>query len=134
MLPRLKNIQWEIKLDPPLENLESNFDLLNMIFNNLIDNVLKYSEKEGKIRIAAKRQNESVLFLVQDEGRGIPLQEQDRIFERFYRGSHPPSQDDTGSGLGLSIVKHAVQALGGKVWVKSEPGKGSQFYFTVRNH
>ena len=68
---------------------------------------------------------------MRDDGPGIPPESMDRIFERFYRVDKARSREQGGTGLGLSIVKHIVQSHGGKVWVKSEPGKGATFFFTL---
>jgi signal transduction histidine kinase len=69
--------------------------------------------------------------LVSDDGPGIPREAIGRIFERFYRVDRARSRESGGTGLGLAIVKHIVQAHGGEAWVKSEPGKGSSFHFTL---
>jgi signal transduction histidine kinase len=69
---------------------------------------------------------------ISDDGPGIPPEAQARIFERFYRIDRARSRDLGGTGLGLAIVKHVIQAHGGDVWVKSEPDKGTTFYFTLR--
>lgn len=127
-----KKIRWTIDLTPPLENLESDPGLLEMIFNNLVDNAIKYSDPDGEIRITGKRNDGEIEFCVQDRGIGISREEQDRVFERFYRVDRDRGRETGGTGLGLSIVKHAVNALGGKIWVESEAGKGSQFLLTVK--
>jgi two-component system phosphate regulon sensor histidine kinase PhoR len=68
---------------------------------------------------------------VQDDGPGIPAEALERVFERFYRVDKGRSREQGGTGLGLAIVKHIVQSHGGKVWVKSEPGQGATFCFTL---
>jgi two-component system phosphate regulon sensor histidine kinase PhoR len=68
---------------------------------------------------------------VRDNGPGIPPEARDRVFERFYRLDKARARDQGGTGLGLAIVKHIVQSHGGRVWVESEPGKGSVFFFTL---
>jgi two-component system phosphate regulon sensor histidine kinase PhoR len=69
--------------------------------------------------------------LVSDDGPGIPPEAIGRVFERFYRVDRARSRDTGGTGLGLAIVKHIVQAHGGETWVKSEPGRGACFHFTL---
>ena len=74
---------------------------------------------------------DKIEIFVQDDGPGIPSEALDRVFERFYRVDKARSREQGGTGLGLSIVKHIVQNHGGKVWVKSELGKGATFFFTL---
>jgi len=77
-------------------------------------------------------EGDRVKFSIRDSGPGIPLHEQTRIFERFYRVDSGRSRDQGGTGLGLAIVKHIVQLHGGTVGVESVPGQGACFYFTLR--
>ena len=81
------------------------------------------------MEIGAKRENDSIVFYVKDNGLGIPEDEKDTIFERFKRGKH--TKHIRGTGLGLSIVKGMVEAHNGKIWVESKLGEGSTFYFTI---
>jgi two-component system phosphate regulon sensor histidine kinase PhoR len=106
---------------------------LEQVFANLVDNAIKYGRTNGTIIIgghAAEEPNQFEIF-VQDDGPGIPPESTDRVFERFYRVDKARSRDQGGTGLGLSIVKHIVQNHGGRVWVKSELGKGATFFFTL---
>ncbi len=125
-------IAWQVTLIPPLENFESDPKLLEMIFGNLIDNAIKYSNPGGSLQIRGERQGNTAQFTVADRGIGIAPGDQARIFERFYRAHKDRGREPGGTGLGLSIVKHAVQSLGGRIWLESEPGKGSKFHFTVK--
>jgi two-component system phosphate regulon sensor histidine kinase PhoR len=107
-------------------------DRLGQVLFNLVDNAIKYGRKEGRVLINAHQNGDAkVEISVEDDGPGIPAEAQERVFERFYRVDKARSREQGGTGLGLSIVKHIVQSHGGKVWVKSEIGKGSTFYFTV---
>ena len=94
---------------------------------NLVNNALKYSQDRKYIGVNLYRDNGSVKLEVVDHGIGIPQQEQQKIFEKFYRVGDPLVHNTKGSGLGLSLVRHIVQAHGGEVSVDSAPGQGSKF-------
>ncbi len=94
---------------------------------NLVNNALKYSQDQKFIGVNLFRDNGSVKLEVVDHGIGIPAQEQHKIFEKFYRVGDPLVHNTKGSGLGLSLVRHIVQAHGGEVMVDSAPGRGSKF-------
>ena len=81
--------------------------------------------------VSASADGAEVTFTVSDTGIGIPQTDQPRIFERFYRVDVARSREVGGTGLGLSIAKHLVEVHGGRIWVESEVGRGSQFHFTV---
>jgi len=104
---------------------------LSQVILNLLDNAVKYTPEKGSIRISAAQDGGFVRVDVSDTGAGIPEEDIQRIFERFYRVDKARSRELGGTGLGLSIVKHIVQAHGGQVSVKSAPGKGSVFSFTI---
>jgi signal transduction histidine kinase len=94
---------------------------------NLINNAVKYSANEKNLKVSVYRSNGSVHLEVADRGIGIARAEQSKIFEKFYRVSDPLVHNTKGSGLGLSLVRHVVEAHGGRVWVDSSPGCGSKF-------
>ncbi len=94
---------------------------------NLVNNALKYSKDEKYIGVSLYRANGSVRLEVQDRGMGIPPNEQEKIFEKFYRCGDPLVHNIKGSGLGLSLVRHIVRAHGGEILVESAPDKGSKF-------
>jgi two-component system, OmpR family, phosphate regulon sensor histidine kinase PhoR len=107
---------------------------LEQVFINLLDNAIKYTHEGGEVSISAfENEQREIQVLIQDNGMGIPKEDLSRIFERFYRVDKGRSQELGGTGLGLSIVKHIIHAHGGRVWVESQPGKGSTFYFTLPN-
>ena len=105
---------------------------LILILNNLLDNAVKYSPAGTRIEIGFALATEGkVVLSVHDYGDGIPPEYQARIFERFYRLNGGDAQIVYGHGLGLYITKLLVGAMGGQIWVESEPGKGSRFAFTL---
>lgn len=102
--------------------------MLIRVFANLIDNAIRYGREGGVVRIASWEEENFAMVAVEDDGEGIPEDQLAHIFDRFWRGD--AARSTSGTGIGLSIVQAAVQAHGGSVTVKSEPGKGARF--TVR--
>lgn len=103
------------------------FEAMSLALSNLLDNAIKYSGDAKEIEMRLNRNHDFVLITVTDHGIGIPREEQEKIFEKFYRVSTGLVHNVKGSGLGLSIVKHIVEAHGGKVTVESDDGKGTTF-------
>ena len=101
------------------------------VLQNLLDNATQYTLARGTIAVSAAARNGEVVFTVADTGIGIPTADQPRIFERFYRVDAARSREAGGTGLGLSIAKHIVEVHGGRIWVESAVGRGSQFHFSV---
>ena len=116
-----------------MSTIKSDYEKLRQIITNLITNAFKYTCK-GEIIVGGNLKNGEYNFWVKDTGIGIPEKDADHIFDRFYRGSNVNEAIIRGTGLGLSIVKELVVMLGGKIWVESEVGKGSTFYFTIPSH
>jgi len=106
--------------------------MIHQVLNNLITNSIKYGKENGRTQIGLYDMNENVLVEVSDNGLGIDSKHLPRIFERFYRVDKDRSRDQGGSGLGLSIVKHIIEAHNQTVNVRSTPGIGSTFGFTLR--
>ena len=105
---------------------------LQQVLTNLVDNAIKYGRAGGTVGVGGHPMDGSkVQVFVRDDGPGIPPEALERVFERFYRVDKGRSRDQGGAGLGLSIVKHIVQSHGGEVWVTSETGKGTTFFFTL---
>ncbi|MDF5726192.1 MAG: HAMP domain-containing sensor histidine kinase [Rhizonema sp. PD37] len=107
--------------------VKADYTRLKQVLINLIDNAIKYSEPGTSISLQLSQQGEEGIIQVFDKGYGIPLQHQSRIFERFYRVDEARNRSTGGSGLGLSIVKTLVEAMGGSVTVRSKLGEGSVF-------
>ena len=113
---------------------------LRQVLENLLDNACKYTPEEGDISIAAELKGEGqgglpggdqVVVSIQDSGVGMTTEEQERVFDLFYRADNPLSLEAGGAGIGLAISKSIVEAYGGSIWVESEPGAGSVFRFTL---
>ncbi|WP_165073703.1 sensor histidine kinase [Paludisphaera rhizosphaerae] len=102
-------------------------EAVRQIFDNLIDNAIKYTPEGGNVRVACSATPSLITVEVRDTGVGIPREDQSRIFERFYRVDKARSRELGGTGLGLAIVKHLVSSLQGRVEVSSRPGAGSTF-------
>lgn len=109
-------------------------DLLVTAVRNLVTNAVNYSEPGTRVAVRAARRGDTVEIVVADHGRGIPLAEQDRIFERFYRIDPARSRATGGTGLGLAIVKHVCSTHGGTVSVWSQEGKGATFTIRLPLH
>jgi two-component system phosphate regulon sensor histidine kinase PhoR len=101
------------------------------VLSNLIDNAIKYSPDGGRIDVIVAPEADRLRFTVRDQGLGIPGNEQERIFEKFYRLDATMSRGVGGSGLGLYICRELVRRMNGSIWVSSEPGAGSSFSFEL---
>lgn len=113
--------------DKAVPALSVDFESMSLALTNLLDNAMKYSGEAKEIELRLEQKDSFVRIAVTDHGIGIPREEQKKIFEKFYRVSTGLIHDVKGSGLGLSIVQHIVEAHGGKITVESEAGKGSTF-------
>ena len=105
-------------------------DHIIQIFVNLIENAIKYTDKDGEISVFTEIDGQFVKINIQDSGQGIDEEHIPHLFERFYKADK--SRSDSGTGLGLAIVKHLTQTQGGSVSVTSQIGEGSIFSFTLQ--
>ena len=130
-LSREKNIDIVYKANHK-GKINADSQAFERIMNNLIDNAIKYSEKNSQIIISTSNESdEYIKVMVEDSGAGISSEDKDHIFSRFYRTASARATDNQGSGLGLAIVKHLVNSLNGEVGVQNSEAKGSLFWFTV---
>jgi two-component system phosphate regulon sensor histidine kinase PhoR len=117
--------------DPAVGDLLIDPLKITQVFENLIDNALKYTPAGTHIEVTARLRELEIEACVRDNGPGIPAEDLPHIFERFYRVDKGRSREKGGTGLGLSIVKHIVQLHGGRVWVESTQGQGTAFYLSL---
>ena len=125
-----------VSLEAPrdLPRVLGDSERVRQIIANLVDNAYRYTPENGIIRVQLSPvDGKEVQVDVEDNGVGIALQEQDRIFERFYRGDDPMVLATPGTGLGLPIVRQLVEMHHGRIWMSSKgvPGEGSTFSFTL---
>jgi two-component system phosphate regulon sensor histidine kinase PhoR len=120
-----KLLKSSLEAPPDLPVISADEHRLQEVIYNLLDNAVKYSQAEGKIRLTANRDGDSVRLAISDHGIGMPSRDLPRIFERFYRADKARSRELGGTGLGLSIVKHIVELHGGRVEAESELGRGT---------
>lgn len=122
-----KDITLEKNLLCPKVTVQGNGDRVTQMAINLIDNAIKYTPEGGRVTVSTSKSGENCMITVEDNGIGISMEDQRRLFERFYRADKSRSRELGGTGLGLSIVKHIVSSMNGRVLVKSAPGRGSVF-------
>ena len=117
----------DVAIQPDLPEVPMDADAVGQALANLIDNAIKYSEGRKVLTVRASLQDGGIALTVGDEGIGIPRDEQARIFDKFYRVGRSETQGRRGSGVGLALVQHVVEAHRGRVTVDSRPGEGSRF-------
>ncbi|MCI7632914.1 MAG: ATP-binding protein, partial [Mollicutes bacterium] len=123
-----KNVKFKLSLNDC--SISGNYDSIYSLIFNLVDNAIKYNKTNGKITIKLQEVSNNVILSVKDTGIGIPKEDLDRIFERFYRVDKSRSKDSGGTGLGLAIVKHSLIVNNATIKVESELKKGSTFIVT----
>ena len=126
-----KDLRISVNMPPGLPDIAGDRRRLAEVLQNLLDNAIQYTLPGGQIIVSAENAVDEVILTVTDTGIGIPKADQSRIFERFYRVDAARSREAGGTGLGLAIAKHLVEVHGGRLWVESEIGQGSQFHFSV---
>jgi two-component system sensor histidine kinase KdpD len=122
----LKGRDIQLQIPETLPAADVDFEFIQQVLKQLLENAVNYSPAGSPLAISAEVVSGKIVLGVTDRGKGIAEEEQSKIFDKFYRGRS--SRDNVlGTGLGLSIAKGIVEAHGGKIWVTSEPGKGSVF-------
>lgn len=128
-----KGVSLNVKINTPGEELYADKGKVEQILVNLIGNGIKFTDKGGtvKITVTKEKEKEAILFAVMDSGVGIGEEEKKYIFEAFRQVDASSTRSHQGTGLGLAIAKSFVNLHGGRIWVESEVGLGSSFYFTI---
>jgi signal transduction histidine kinase len=121
----------EIDLPSELPAVQGDAEKIDLVLSNLLSNAIKFTPENGLIEISAEDRDTVVQVTVSDNGIGIAPEHHERIFERFYQARAEHIAGHGGMGIGLTIVKYLVELQEGQVWVESEVGKGSKFFFTL---
>lgn len=106
-------------------------DHIRQAFQNLITNAIKYSNNDGKVEIKCAHRGQDIVFSIHDDGVGIPIDQQSRVFEKFFRADNVITKETSGTGLGLYIAKAIIEGHSGKIWFESTPAMGTTFYFSI---
>lgn len=132
-LADIKEHTISLKMNGKLHHIEGDAQRIKQVFNNLLTNAVKYTPNKGRIEVDVKEEKKRLLVAISDTGIGVPEEEHEKIFQKFYTvGANSLMQESDRMGLGLTIAKGIVEAHGGRIWVKSKgDGKGSIFYFTL---
>jgi signal transduction histidine kinase len=117
-----------LDLPPDLPLVDCDPQRVRQIAANLVLNALRHAPDSGQVVVSARQQPAEVRVSVADDGPGIAPEDLSHVFDRFWRGGKPRVE---GSGLGLAIARELVRAHGGRIWVQSQPGRGSVFHFTL---
>jgi len=130
-LTKQQNVSFIRKLPKKAAFVEIDEDKLTQVLDNIISNAMKYSPEGGNITFSIKEQEQQIIVSVSDNGVGIPKENIDKIFDRFYRVDKARTRKLGGTGLGLAIAKEMVEAHGGRIWASSKEGKGTKISFTL---
>ena len=131
-LSQLKHQRLDVDIQPDLPEILVDARRLEQVLTNMVANAIKYTPNRGIIRASVSQISANIKFQVSDNGRGIPRDDLERIFEPFYRVAHDSNEAPVpGTGLGLALAKTLVELHGGKIWSESSPGEGSVFCFTI---
>ncbi len=128
---KTKNIAFNIRIPADCKKIMVDRSQIERVFINLLGNALKFTPEKGSISVSVHCSDKTIQVDVTDTGFGIPQEAQEKIFEEFYRVDNTINQEVKGTGLGLTLVKHIIEAHRGRMWVKSKLGEGSTFSFTL---
>ena len=128
---RSSNILINLEVQEKLPNAFANISNIKLVVENFIDNAIRYIKKSGEIKIKISSKDKKILFEIEDDGVGIPKEDQKYIFQKFFRAKNVLKYQTQGSGLGLYICKNIIEKSGGKIGFDSKENQSSKFWFTV---
>jgi len=128
---KASNVKIELKSQKDLPQILTDPFQVRLVIENLLDNAIRYVKDNGKIKILLEKRAQKLYFEIEDNGVGIPREDQKYIFQKFFRSENILKYQTQGSGLGLYISKAIVERLGGRIGFKSKEGEGTTFYFTL---
>lgn len=123
--------EFELRFPEDMPPVHADYERIRMVLTNLLGNAIKYSPEGGIIRIGGRPEGDIAIVYISDQGIGIPAEEQERIFERFYRVNNRLHRESPGTGLGLYLTRAIIKAHNGSINVTSQVGRGSRFTFTL---
>lgn len=128
-----KKIEFRVNMDKALPDLNVDEEKIRLVIQNLIENAINYSHEKGLVDVAVQNDEEKceVIFKIKDNGIGIPENQKERIFSKFFRAENAVRAETVGSGLGLFIDKNIIEAHKGRIWFESAMNKGSTFFFAI---
>ncbi|MBL7110467.1 MAG: HAMP domain-containing histidine kinase [Bacteroidales bacterium] len=126
-----KSVDLQVDIEESVDKISAIRVSFEELVTNLLINAINYSKEKSEVNLNVKKHKNGMLVEIIDQGMGIPVKEQEFIFDEFYRASNAKAISAEGTGLGLSIARQIVQSHGGKIWVESEEGSGSKFCFIL---
>lgn len=126
-----KQIALSAQVPHDLPPVSGDADRIAQVLMNLLSNGIKYTPQGGRVTVRVDPAETFLTTCIEDTGIGIALEDQPRLFQKFFRADNSTTREASGTGLGLAITKAIIEKLGGAIWVQSEPGEGSSFFFTL---
>jgi len=125
------NVKIGLEFDSDLNEIFSDSEKLRIVIENLLDNAVRYSKEKGEVKMLVEKKGKNLYFEIEDNGIGIPKEDQNFIFQKFFRAKNASKTHARGTGLGLYIAKSIIKQLKGKIGFKSQKEKGSTFWFLI---
>ncbi len=126
-----KKIEFKFEKPTNLQKIKLDKEKISMALQNILNNAVKYTPICGKITISLIQNGENLEIKIQDSGIGIPENQKEKLFSKFFRASNVVKIETTGSGLGLAIAKDIIESHHGKIWLESKEGEGSSFFVSL---